>query len=404
MKTCLVFFGDEILRGSIINTNASYLSKQLEMMGFSVERHLVLSDFDPSAKAILQALASEFPLIICTGGLGPTIDDKTRALFAELLNSELYFDESIYQELSLKFGDQPYHKIQSMMPKGATFLNNTTGTAKGLCIKLGNSLMCALPGVPHELKTMFEHEVVKVLDQRFPNRTSLFEKHLSFFDLIEVQIDPHIHKLSKLYPKVSFGIYPSYGIVKMTFRGDNLLELEEIQKYFLSEFPSNIYAKSLDPIEKVLIQCLQNQGLKLASAESVSGGHIATRLVAIPGVSNVFLGSLVTYSNALKSGILGVLKQTLDAHGAVSEETVLEMAKGVLSKTGADVAIATSGIAGPEGATATKPLGLVYIGVALKGGDAIAYKCQFHGDRDMVIEKAATHAFGYLWQMLKIQE
>jgi nicotinamide-nucleotide amidase len=401
MKACIVCFGDEILSGACVNTNAAFMSKILNELGIFVAQQLTLSDFDHHAESILKSLSFDYDVIICSGGLGPTVDDKTRELFANLTLAEMYFDENVHSELIKKFGEEPYHKIQSMLPRGAILLHNETGTAKGLCVTLNKALLFALPGVPHEMKTMLLNEVVPFLRDKLHLEKSPFEKTISFFDLIEVQLDPHLKKLHKLYPEVKFGIYPSYGTVKVTFQGFNHMDIDNIEKYFDSEFSSWIFTHSSKKIEEVLFDALIAQKLKLAAAESITGGSISKRLVAMPGVSSQFLGSFVTYSKDMKKNVLGVSEKTLSSYGAVSEKTAFEMLEGALKISSADVAIAVTGIAGPTGGSDSKPVGLVYIAVGHKNGDNEVHTCHFKGDRDIIIEKAATYSFGYLLQFLK---
>lgn len=352
-------------------------------------------------KSLIRSLSLNHDIIICSGGLGPTVDDMTRPLFAKLAQTEIYFDEDIYKDLVKKFGDEPYHKIQAMLPKDVILLPNLTGTAKGLCINLNKALIFAMPGVPHEMKTMLVNEVIPLIQQKLGKGSQVFEKTLCFFDLIEVRLDPHIKKLQYLYPDVKFGIYPSYGIVKVTFRNSSEIVIENIEKYFVSEFSSWIYAHASSKIEQVIFDILKSKKQTLALAESITGGDIARRLVALHGVSSIFLGSFVTYSNEMKTNILGVSEHTLTTHGAVSEQTAFEMLSGTLKKTPCDFAIAVTGIAGPANESITKPVGLVYIAVGSKSGDKIVHECHFKGDRDIIIEKASTYALGYLLQLIK---
>lgn len=401
MKACIICFGDEILQGSIVNTNAAFISKSLNEAGISVVQQLTLSDFDDMSESFIRSMSLNHDIIVCSGGLGPTVDDMTRPLFAKLAQTEIYFDEDIYQDLVKKFGDEPYHKIQAMLPRGAIFLPNLTGTAKGLCIELNKALIFAIPGVPHEMKTMLINEVIPLIEQKLGKGSQVFEKTLCFFDLIEVQLDPHIKKLQFLYPDVKFGIYPSYGIVKVTFQSSSEIVIENIKKYFVSEFSSWIYAHDSSKIEQIIFDVLKSKKQTLALAESITGGDIARRLVALAGVSSIFLGSFVTYSNEMKKSILGVSEDTLRTHGAVSEQTALEMLSGTLIKTKCDFAIAVTGIAGPANESVSKPIGLVYIAVGSKSGDQIVHECHFKGDRDIIIEKASTYALGYLLQLIR---
>lgn len=402
MKGCVVCFGDEILSGAIINTNAQFISKTMHEMGIAIVQHIAVSDFDQNIEKMINAFSLDYDLIICSGGLGPTVDDKTRDLCARLSHSEMCFNDSVYRELVDTFGPDPYHKIQATLPKGATLLVNKTGTAKGLYIKLNKAHLFALPGVPHEMHTMLIQQVVPLLKKQLKSQAKCYEKTISFFDLIETQLDPYLKQWQQRYPDVKFGIYPHYGIVKVTFQGMHFNEIDSIETAFKTQFSDAIFTYSGEKLEKVLYECLKNQNLKLAVSESITGGEISRKLVAIPGVSSQFLGSFVTYSNELKKSILGVCEKTLSSFGAVSEQTAYEMLQGTFRQTTADVAIAVTGIAGPTSENSSKPIGLVYIAVGDKQGRYKVHTCHFKGDRDIIIEKTAIYALGYLLQFIKI--
>lgn len=400
MKACIICFGDEILSGAVSNTNVSFLSKQLTELGLKVAEHITLSDFDQTVKELIKKLSFNYEVIICTGGLGPTIDDKTRELFASLAEVQIKFNQEVYLELVNKFGDEPYHKIQSMLPSGLTLLDNNIGTAKGLYLSLNKGLLFAIPGVPHEMRKMFLTGVIPIIQKEL-KLVKNFTKTICFFDLIEIQLDPYLKKLIEAYPEVKFGIYPSYGVVKVSFEGPDMMDIEAIQEYFITEFGSWIYACFSEKLEKVVCDYLNENKQTIALAESITGGDMARRFVSLPGVSSVFLGSFVTYSNQMKKNILEVSEETLNVYGAVSKQTAVEMLKGALKKSLADYAIAVTGIAGPTKDGSLKPIGLVYIAIGNQKGDYVVHECHFQGDREMIIEKSSTYALGYFLKFIK---
>lgn len=403
MKGCVVCFGDEILKGAIVNTNAYFISKTLHELGIHIEQQITVSDFDQHLDTIISGLSLQYDLIVCSGGLGPTVDDKTRDLFAKLSHTELYFDDAVYKELIERFGLEPYHKIQATVPKGAVLLSNKTGTAKGLYIRLNKALVFALPGVPFEMQTMLVEEVVPLVKKKISSKQKFYEKTLCFFDVIETQLDPDVKEFNTCYPDVKIGIYPGYGVVKLSCQGYDSEQIKKIETHFKKEFSGAIFSDSGEKLEQVLYQYLKKEQLTLAVSESITGGQIARKLISIPGISTHFLGSFVTYSNVLKKSILGVSDTTLHTFGAVSEKTAYEMLQGTLKQGQADVAIAVTGIAGPTTENSCKPVGLVYIAVGNKKGLFEVHTCHFKGDRELIIEKTAIYAIGYLWQFLKIK-
>jgi len=400
MRAGIINLGDEVLSGQIINTNGAYLASKLTQLGFQVDVQLVVSDFDTENKERIKSMSQEVDLIMCSGGLGPTVDDLTRHLLAELSESQLIFDQAVYDDLKQRFGDQLYHRIQAMVPEKAIKFKNSTGQAPGFLIALKNCFLIALPGVPHEMRTIFEEGVIPFLMKEFKSNKPLFEGVIHLFDLLEVEIDPYLKKLQITYPDVMFGIYPAYGTLRLQFKGPNLPEIEGISKFFIETFKRHVFQSKTGKLEQAVFDFLKAKHFTLAMAESITGGHLSSRMVNIPGISSVFLGSCVVYSDDLKTSILNVHPAVIQKYGAVSPETALCMLEGVLEKTKAHVACALTGIAGPLGASETKKVGLVYIAIGIQGKKPEIIPCQFSGDRAIIIEKACTYTLGYLMQYL----
>lgn len=400
MKTCIVSLGDEILSGRVINSNAAFLAARVTEEGFSVAMQVVLSDFDPTNEDTISALSKDYSLMILSGGLGPTMDDLTRDLMAKLLGSPLVFNKAVYEDLNARFGTNLYHRLQAHVPEGAKLLKNKWGKAPGVYFEMNGCLIIALPGVPHELKNMFEIEALPILKEAFPPNEPFYEKRVYFFDLEEGQIDPFIKKIRLEYPHLQYGIYPGYGVVTLVIKGAPLMDVEKVAGFFTTTFQNHIFTAINGKIEQGLFQVLKAQHKKIALAESISGGAIASRLVSLPGISSVFVGSMVTYSNLCKQTLLDVHPTLIKKYGAVSAEVAEAMCLGLFGKTDADVGIAVSGIAGPDGGSVDKPVGLVYIAIGEKGKKPIVYRSLFTGDRGVIIEKTTTYAIGYLLRYL----
>lgn len=399
MNASIVCIGDEVLNGKIINTNGAYLAKQLVELGFELKQQLVISDYEKDAKQILIQLAQENDVVLITGGLGPTIDDLTRKLIAELLQTKLVFDEGLYQELCLAYKEHPYHKIQAMVPEGVEQIKNLVGTACGFYFTIKRCHFFSLPGVPQELHHMMENPVVQKLKSLFKHSKKMFEQVLHFLDLVEVELDPTLLALKQEYPNLGIGIYPSYGQLKVIFSAQDEKIVEKASEVICNTFKTHLYESVSGRLDEAVFKLLLKNQQTLAVAESITGGTIASKLVLNPGVSSCFLGSLVTYSNQLKTDLLGVSKDLLDQHGAVSFEVAEAMAQGVLKTVGSDFALATTGIAGPLGGE-RKAVGTVFIAVAHKSGRKFCQKYTFTGDRVVIIEKVSNYALAVLYRFI----
>lgn len=404
MKVEVIAIGDEILRGSVVNTNAAYVSEKLLESGFVTERQTVLADEQRKLREGLEEALSRTEIVIAMGGLGPTQDDITRQTAAKIFDSPWHYDEKLASLLKKRYGESLISlRDQATVPTKALVLPNDLGTAPGLIFSRENTMLALLPGVPREMKAMLEKELIPFLSERFCVVERLFFKWLHYCSIEESSIDNVIRKLVKKYPKISFGSYPSQGIVSicLAIRGKEEREaFAEIEKPFEEMrlcFPENCYDSSTGAIEEAVHLSFIGRGLTLAVAESCTGGGLSARLTSLAGSSKYFLGSTVSYANEFKSSFLGVPKETLLEKGAVSREVVCEMAKGILEKSGADVALSVSGIAGPSGGSEKKPVGTIYFAIARREKDLKTWKFQVHGDRAMIIEKVVNRLLSQLW-------
>ena len=382
MKIHLINTGSELTLGRILNTHLQWLGRRLADLGRPLDYQTTVPD---SAPAIKQAVLEAIPradLIIATGGLGPTSDDITRDKIAALFAMPLELDPAALANIERFFAARgrplPANtRIQAMVPRGATVLPNAHGTAPGLAIPVpaflrGGSTRSAwlimLPGPPRELYPMFDVQVVPLLDREFPLEhpfTSLTLKTTGLGEsLVEERIAPALRALTALGLEIGYCARMGEVDVRLSASGDKAPALIAAGERVVREsIASHIYGTGDETLEGTLVRLLMERHETLAVAESCTGGLIGHRLTNVPGASKVLLADLVTYSNEAKMSMLGVRRETLEAHGAVSKETAIEMAEGARRATGATHSIAVTGIAGPSGGTQEKPVGTVYVAV-----------------------------------------
>ena len=344
MKIEIVSIGDEILKGRIVNTNAAFLSHLLQKNGYSVTRQTTLPDHKELLPLGLKEVLARNDLVICTGGLGPTLDDLTREAAAEIFHSDFYIDEHLAQELKKRYQDR-YHAVedQARIPRKATPFYNPVGSAPGLLFSEGGKTLILLPGVPKEMEALFLNQVIPFLQKKWPIHQAKKMVQLNFCILYESLIDPLLRKLSAEYPSVEVGIYPAHGFLCVCLLSSHADQLAAFQKGLEDHYSNYHFSAPSGKIQEALMSWCVKHKKTVAFAESCTGGMLAAkRCTSLPGASDYFLGSFVVYSNAMKEHILGVSKQTLGSHGAESEETVREMLGGVFKKTAADYFIAVS--------------------------------------------------------------
>lgn len=404
MKAELISIGTELLLGDIVNTNAQFLAKELATLGIDVYHQCVIGD---NEERVLRAFKEAFDrcdIIITTGGLGPTQDDLTKELGAKYFNKKMILHEPslewIKKYLDIKDEEAlEANKKQAYFPEGATILPNEKGTAPGAIISENNKTLIILPGPPKEMKAMFNNHVVKYLSDMtgeviksktlriFGIGESLMAKKIN--DIIQNSTNPTVAPYAKDY-EVTLRVTAKE---KSEEKCEALInpKCEEI-KYILGEY---IYGEGETSLDTVVAELLCKKKLSISTAESCTGGMVAATLISYPGISDVFKEGAVTYSNEAKMKRLGVKEETLNNFGAVSEETAREMAEGIAREAKTDIGISTTGIAGPGGGTEEKPVGLVYIGLCIKG-NVIVEKFNFTGDREAVRKKATMNALNIL--------
>lgn len=412
MKAELVFVGTELLLGEILNTNAQYISEQLALLGIDVYYQQVVGDNYDRARAVFAQALDRSDVVIASGGLGPTMDDITRDVAADAAGLPLELDQQIYDELKAWFERRgrtmPENNArQALVPRGATVLPNDRGTAPGLLIPApGGKAIFLLPGPPNELRPMFATQVVPHLTRLLGGAPlALVTRTLRFIDIGESAMEDVLKDLIAQQGDPSIAPYAKTGEVhlrlatKAATQEEGLARILPVEQAIRDRLGKHIYGIDATPLEMAVGQLLKERGMHMTTAESCTGGLIAKRITDIAGSSAYFDFGFVTYSNEAKMQLLGVPAETLAQHGAVSEEVVGAMAQGALTAAHADVAVAVSGIAGPDGGTAEKPVGTVCFGLAAKDG-VWTKTLHLWGSRTDIRDRTATQALAMVRRYL----
>ncbi|HWZ53265.1 MAG TPA: competence/damage-inducible protein A [Candidatus Acidoferrales bacterium] len=393
MRAEIIAIGSELLTPYRLDTNSLYLTGGLNQLGVRVVHKAVVGDSLEDMRASFQQALDRADLIVACGGLGPTDDDRTREAVAELLGRKLHLDEGVLrhiQELFRRFGRvmPEINRRQAMVPEGATVLANPRGSAPGLWLEANGHILVLLPGVPAELRAMFEQEVRPRL-AKLGRDERLFTRDLRITGLPESEVEQRVSPLYALYPDTETTILASPPGIQLHPRiwsrdAEKANQvLDEIVKRMALALGEHLYSTHGETMEEVVARALTENRATIAVAESCTGGMLAERLTNIPGSSSYFLGGVVCYSNELKSALVNVPAELIEAKGAVSPEVALALADGIRRSTGATIGVGVTGIAGPGGGTPEKPVGLVYIGIADERGPR-ERRFQFPGDRERI--------------------
>lgn len=400
----LISVGTEILLGNIVNTNAAYLAEQCAYLGLSCYYQTTVGDNEERLCEALKTALQRSDVIILSGGLGPTGDDLTKEVAAKVLGKTMYMDEyskeciqKFFEKRGLPLTDNNWK--QAMIPEGAIILNNDNGTAPGIIMEQDGKSVILLPGPPNELVPMFEKDVYVYLDRKTPNTIS--SQVVKICGMGESQVEEMVRDLMDS-PNPTLAPYAKTGEVhlRVTAMAENEKEAKKLTKPVVKELKSRIgsYIYTTNPevtLEEAVVDLLQKNNLTFCTAESCTGGMLAARLVNVPGVSEVFKEGMITYSNKAKRNRLGVKKSTLTKYGAVSEQVAKEMAKGGTFLTKTDVCVSVTGIAGPDGGTSEKPVGLVYIACNVCGKVTVK-EYHFSGNRAKIRENTVSSALTLL--------
>lgn len=376
--------GSELMLGQVQNTHLGYFSQHLLPLGLRISRQHTIPD-GAIIKNVLAEALTRADLILLTGGLGPTSDDMTRDLVSDLCQAPLEFQPHIAQKIHDYFVRRNIIppesvKVQAQVPCGAHILENNHGTAPGFRLPYQGKQIICLPGPPPELYPMFEEQVLPYIKSLHPDGAALHCLNYRLYGLGESEVQKRVEdKLLALGP-VEIGYCARYREVDLRLISPDPVLLQQMHTLVLETVGDHIYAHGDNTMESVVIQLASELRLKLATAESCTGGLTAHRLTNVPGSSAVFDGGWVTYSNEFKMKELGVLPETLAKHGAVSAPTAIEMAEGALKQSGADLAVSLTGIAGPGGGSEEKPVGTLFIALAEKRPDG-TISCQIEEKR-----------------------
>jgi nicotinamide-nucleotide amidase len=391
MQGEIITTGTELLTGRIGDFNARYAARRLHEAGLAVQRLTILGDHSPLFQDLLVEALTRSQFIIITGGLGPTEDDITVAAAAQILNLRLRCDEVLLARIRRCLGERriPWEERYArlaLIPEGAQVLD-PGGMACGFALKHGGARLFFLPGVPEEMKVLFDALVLPALVESAGEGERLAQRTLRLFGISEAQLQQVVSHLPDFQQGgVTVGFYPNFPEthLTLTMRGRDRQTLEETLDRLTSSLAREVgdvlLGSDLVSLEGLVGRYLKKSGLTLAVAESCTGGLIGHRLTDVPGASDYFLGGVVSYSNEAKQDLLRVPAAVLAQHGAVSPETARDMARGVREVFSADVGLAVTGIAGPSGGSPLKPVGTVYIGLATAEGEDV-WHYQFHGNR-----------------------
>lgn len=399
-----VAIGNEVLYGQTINTHAAFISRHLKEAGFIITRHTVLPDQkEPLQKGLQEALERN-QIVICTGGLGPTCDDNTRQIAAALFDSSISLRPEALQILKERFGNFSSLENQATLPDEAELIPNSLGTAFGCIFHHDNKWLFLLPGVPAEMRAMFLDHVMPYLKRHFASLKPNHTKVIRLFGLPESTVDPELRRLETEISHLAVGIYPDIGqltvVLQMPAEVD-VMVLEKAVKEIQLKFKDNLFDSPSGRFEEAVHLALIQKKQTLSLAESCTGGALAAALTQYSGASSYFLGSFVTYSNALKSKILGVSMETIQKCGAVSQEVAFEMCQGVKEITKSDYSIAVTGIAGPSGGSDDKPVGTVWIAFSDSKQVLKTIHLKARGSREVVIRRAIQASLIELYRILQ---
>lgn len=411
MNVTIINIGDELLIGQVVNTNASTMSRLLTQAGMEVRKTMVVGDVRQDIWNAVDEAMHESDAVLVTGGLGPTKDDITKKLLCEYFGSELIENQTALDNVKRIFESRgyeltPVNRAQALVPKCCEVLNNDLGTAPCMWFG-GKTVLVSLPGVPFEMEWLMRNRVIPKLQETF-HTDIIITKNILVQGIGESFLSDLIEPWELSLPEnIKLAYLPVAGLTKLRLTAqfpigtiDTIGTIEKLLPGLYELAGKYIVGEDCETLDELVHKTLIESGLTLATAESCTGGNIARLLTAQAGASAYFKGGVVAYSNELKESVLGVKHSTLEAYGAVSEETVREMVEGVRTRLGADLAIATTGVAGPDGGTPEKPVGTVWIAVA-DATHTEAKLLQFGANRrQQNIDRSTNQAFAMLIRMI----
>jgi nicotinamide-nucleotide amidase len=413
MNAEIVAVGSELVSGQALDTNSQWLSKGLAAIGLATRYHTTVGDDLAENVQVLRHAVGRAGLVLVSGGLGPTQDDLTRDALAQVAGVGLREDAESLAALTAFFArrSRPMperNKVQALLPEGSEALPNRVGTAPGVWMRVGETVVACLPGVPHELRIMFDEQVVPRLKELGAGGRVLIERKINLFGKGESDVEAEAPDLTFRGRDPEVGITAHDATISFRVAGAGATA-EEAEAHMAAtiatiyeRFGDLIVGEGADDLPEAVFALLRRKGATLATAESCTGGLVASQLTTLAGISEFYLGGVVSYANEAKVALLGVPEELLARHGAVSEEVARAMATGVRRRLGADVAVSITGIAGPGGGTAEKPVGLVYLGLATAEGE-FARRLELGPEqpRNVIQSRSAKHALNWVRQTLR---
>lgn len=406
----LISVGTEILLGNIVNTNAAYLSEKLAALGLSCYHQSVVGDNEKRLEETVRLAVSRADIVILSGGLGPTKDDLTKEVTAKVFGRDLYEDAHTKERISGYFSRMRSGNVtennwkQALVPEGARVIDNHNGTAPGLIIEDNGKTAILLPGPPNEIKPMFERDVVPYLRSLEPE--GIYSKMVKICSIGESKAETMVLDLMENQSNPTIAPYAKTGEVhfRVTAKAADEEEADRLMEPMVNElyqrFGDKIYTTSEEvTLEEAIVELLKKKKLTLTTAESCTAGLLAGRIMNVAGASEVYNEGYITYSNEAKEKLVGVTHETLEKYGAVSRETATEMAEGAAKAAKAGASVSVTGIAGPDGGSKKKPVGLVYIGCHVKGNTRTE-EFIFTGNRAKNREYAVVRALTLLREEL----
>jgi nicotinamide-nucleotide amidase len=411
MRIATLSIGDELILGQVTDTNASFIAAALLEHGLRVRRHVTVGDSEPDIAAALDSLSQGNDVLIVTGGLGPTEDDMTARAAAQATGRLLVVNQeaqahirTILDSLNLLYSSPPDDK-QARIPESAVLIPNPTGTACGFRLTHSGCLVFFLPGVPSEMSCMLHESVIPFIIGQTDRAGIIRSGRFNLFGPAEAEVDERLRGIGRPDQGLYLGICVTFPWMRVSLRAEARSDeaanslLEPAVREVRERLKEWLFSEGEETMDEAVAALFRKSGITLALAESCTGGMIAQRITAIPGSSAYFMEGLVTYSNAAKERLLGVPAQLLDEHGAVSAECAAAMAGGVRTASGSDLGLAVTGIAGPDGGTAEKPVGTVFISLADSNG-CRTERFRFYGSRDQIRVLTAWTALEWLRRYL----
>lgn len=410
MKAQIITIGDEILIGQTVDTNSAWMGRILNDTGIDIVHIATIPDQADAITTALDEALDRARLVLITGGLGPTKDDITKRTLCEYFDTQLVYNQDVHdqiQELFTRIGKTPtsLNNDQAMVPENCKVLLNKKGTAPGMLFQYNDAIIVSMPGVPYEMKYIMTHEVMPYLKPYLDN-DQIVHQTISVVDIPESQIAMMIEDIESDLPSdIKLAFLPHLNIVRLRLTGKSSVKSAEQLNVEVNSYLDRIrtrlngkYFEGEHGIAGIVGSMLLEKGLTLGTVESCTGGYISHQVTSIPGSSAYYMGSMITYAYDHKIAHAHVDRDLLMEKGAVSEEVAIQMAQNGKEVLKVDYCISTTGIAGPTGATDTKPVGLVYVGLATPDGEVIVKRCQFRGSRTQVIERTAYTALDLLRQ------